>query len=242
MHDIISAMTTPADYQSEAYLDLQTGEVVTVEDESLSGVTEDDDARRTDEDPDRYAQIPRTESRDQLDLMCRFADTVDEDDIREMLALALRGKGAFGRFRDVVFRYPDLKSRWHAMQERWGRRAHAGVRGSENREPPVLGEVPVEGYGLGDAEPLHHDEAHGVAQGVGLVGLLADERHGAGLVVGADALHAEGASLHGVDELESQLPAAPCAIDQQRVGLGHDEVGGDEIPALGHGPREQHHG
>ena len=48
--------------------------------------------------------------------MCRFADSVDEDDIGELLAVALRGKGAFGRFRDVVWRYPDLQTRWFAMR------------------------------------------------------------------------------------------------------------------------------
>ena len=30
MDDVLFAMTTPVDYQSEAYLDLQTGEVLTV--------------------------------------------------------------------------------------------------------------------------------------------------------------------------------------------------------------------
>jgi hypothetical protein len=119
MDDILLAMTTPADYQSEAYLDLETGGVLTVEDESSSGVAEDDNAGRIDDDPERYAQIPRTESHDEFDLMSGFADSVDEDDIREMLALALRGKGAFGRFRDVVFRYPDLESRWFAMRQEW---------------------------------------------------------------------------------------------------------------------------
>jgi hypothetical protein len=119
MDDILFAMTMPADHESEAYLDLQTGEVVTIEDEGLSGISSEEDLRPIEEDPKRYASIPRIEGRDEFDLMCRFADTVDEQDIHEMLALALRGKGAFGRFRDVVFRYPDLTARWNAMQQEW---------------------------------------------------------------------------------------------------------------------------
>jgi hypothetical protein len=43
---------------------------------------------------------------------CEFARDVDEDDIRAQLDLALEGKGAFRRFREVVFRYPDLKKAW----------------------------------------------------------------------------------------------------------------------------------
>lgn len=119
MDDILLAMSTPAHHESEAYLDLQTGEVVTIEDEDLTGVDVDEDLRRLAEDPERFASIPRIEGRDEFDLMCRFAETVDEEDIRERLALALRGKGAFGRFRDVVFRYPDLEARWNAMQQEW---------------------------------------------------------------------------------------------------------------------------
>lgn len=120
MDDILDAMTIPVDYQSEAYLDLRTGDVVTVmQDDSWDDGPEDDNARRVEEDPQGYAQIPRVESRDEFDLMCRFADSVDEDDIQERLALALRGKGAFSRFRDVVFPYPDLKSRWFATRQDW---------------------------------------------------------------------------------------------------------------------------
>lgn len=49
--------------------------------------------------------------------MCRFADSVDEEDIRERLDVALQGKGAFRRFRDVIFPYPDLKEKWFAVRQ-----------------------------------------------------------------------------------------------------------------------------
>jgi hypothetical protein len=50
--------------------------------------------------------------------MVRFAESVEDDDIRDQLEVALHGKGAFGRFRDVVFRYHDLKTRWTATKQR----------------------------------------------------------------------------------------------------------------------------
>lgn len=50
--------------------------------------------------------------------MLAFAATVDEDDLREQLHLALDGKGAFGRFRSVVERHPDLQARWTEQKQK----------------------------------------------------------------------------------------------------------------------------
>ena len=44
--------------------------------------------------------------------MAEFAERIDEPDIAEKLEFALRGKGAFGRFKDVVWADPDLKREW----------------------------------------------------------------------------------------------------------------------------------
>ena len=70
------------------------------------------------EDAERYHEIPRCETRAAYDLMVHFTETVEDEDIRDQLHVALRGKGAFGRFRDVVFRYDDLKKRWLATKQR----------------------------------------------------------------------------------------------------------------------------
>ncbi len=116
MDDLLDAMTAMRDDASRYYLDIEDGSVVAVL-ELLDGLDEDEIARAIEEDPDRYAEIPRIESQRDYDLMRRFADSVEEADIREKLDLALRGKGAFGRFRDVVFPYPDLKAKWLTVRQ-----------------------------------------------------------------------------------------------------------------------------
>ena len=117
MVEILDAMTRANEDPFEYWLDLTEGRVVVLGDELVDGVDYGPIARAMEEEPDRYAEIPRFEAREEYGLMCRFAEQVDESDIREMLDLALRGKGAFGRFRDVVFRYPDLQAGWFALRQ-----------------------------------------------------------------------------------------------------------------------------
>jgi hypothetical protein len=120
MDKILDAMTMSEDGPVTFFLDLETGNVESrfrADIVGELGEDEDDFDRRFEEDPDRYKEIPKYGGRDEYNLMCRFADMVDEDDIRERLDVALQGKGAFRRFRDVVFRYPDLKAKWFAMRQ-----------------------------------------------------------------------------------------------------------------------------
>ncbi|HEY3354444.1 MAG TPA: UPF0158 family protein [Polyangia bacterium] len=119
MDEIIDAMTAPPEDPARFYLDLTEGRVEIQVNEDFQDRDEDDAEDAVALDPKRYREIPKTEARDEYALMGRFAESVDEDDIAEKLGLALAGKGAFARFRDVVFRYPDLKARWHAMRQEW---------------------------------------------------------------------------------------------------------------------------
>ncbi len=120
MDEILDAMTTSEDDPVTFFLDLETGKVESRFNPEVFGAPgedEDDFGRRFEEDPERYEEIPKYRGHEEYNLMCRFADSVDEEDIRERLDVALQGKGAFRRFRDVVFRYPDLKAKWFAMRQ-----------------------------------------------------------------------------------------------------------------------------
>jgi hypothetical protein len=114
MGDILDALTRMRDDPYEYFLDLQTGLVVTVQEDEFE---EDDAAGAIVTHPERYADIPRLRSDEEYDLMCRFSDSVDDEDIGEKLDLALRGPGAFRRFREVIFGYPDLRTRWLTMRQ-----------------------------------------------------------------------------------------------------------------------------
>lgn len=114
MDGIVDAMIEGPD-DGASWLDLESGEIVYVPsdldafdcDEELRA-----EAEAVEEDPKRFAQVPRLESRDQYDLMQRWAEALEEDDVRERLLEALDGKGAFGRFRACLSRYPDLSNAW----------------------------------------------------------------------------------------------------------------------------------
>ncbi len=133
-----------SEYQN--WLDKQTGEVISydshIEDELLTGgdlsdlpkwqQEEVENARRVlralgdlpGEDgneavePDRYVTIPRIETHDAYETMVDFVETVRSDHLRELLSVALRGKGAFRRFKDVLLDYPAERERWFEFESR----------------------------------------------------------------------------------------------------------------------------
>jgi hypothetical protein len=118
--ELLDSMTPMRDNPFTAYLDLETGRVawVPIPGSSADLETDDEESNIVDEHPGRFAEIPPVDSSEEYELMVHFADEVDEPDVREKLALALDGAGAFRRFRDVVSRYPDLSSRWASFRHR----------------------------------------------------------------------------------------------------------------------------
>ncbi len=133
-----------SEYQS--WLDRQTGEVISydnhIEDDLLTGGDlsdlpewqqgEVENARRVlralgdlpDEDgneaiePDRYVLIPQIETHDAYQTMADFVETLRSAHLRELLEVALRGKGAFRRFKDVLANYPAERERWFEFESR----------------------------------------------------------------------------------------------------------------------------
>jgi Uncharacterised protein family (UPF0158) len=66
----------------------------------------------------RYVEIPKQESRDGYEDMVKFAETVTNPHLRDLLDVALRGKGAFRRFKDVLLGYPAERERWFEFESR----------------------------------------------------------------------------------------------------------------------------
>ncbi|MEF8874966.1 MAG: UPF0158 family protein [Candidatus Thermoplasmatota archaeon] len=46
-----------------------------------------------------------------------FIQTVEDEDLREKLWIAIDGKGAFRRFKDVLRLYPDVRERWFEFKD-----------------------------------------------------------------------------------------------------------------------------
>jgi hypothetical protein len=95
-----------------AYLDLCTGEVYgeTATDAMMVG---EDAAIDVEEEPDRWLWFERTGSRDGWRDMARFGQRQRDVALRERLERAIEGKGAFGRFRDLVHD-ENLAQQWYA--------------------------------------------------------------------------------------------------------------------------------
>ncbi len=102
-------------YEHEYYLDLETGEIL-----FLSEYKNDETEKlrdRIDDDTDRYERIPKAESHEGYEDMQAFIATVKDERIAELLEVAINGKGAFCRFKDVLLNYPEERERWFQFKD-----------------------------------------------------------------------------------------------------------------------------
>lgn len=98
------------------YLDLETGEVVSVMREIMDSDEIDEIEQRVNLEPERYRFIPSIDSSEAYDDMVKFIDIVEDRHLAELLSVAISGKGAFRRFKDVLLSYPIERQRWFEFQ------------------------------------------------------------------------------------------------------------------------------
>ncbi|MEO6598012.1 MAG: UPF0158 family protein [Planctomycetota bacterium] len=110
MDDLLSAIDSHGD-EAIPHFHTKTGAVEYWTDLDEIG----DDAPFDPEDPDWQA-VPRRESHRAFRAMEQFIDGIDEPDVQEKLRITLGGRGAFRRFRDVLARYPDLRTQWEVAE------------------------------------------------------------------------------------------------------------------------------
>lgn len=95
------------------WIDLDTGvgwpESIDFEEAGLC----DDDL----DDPDRWLQVPGEGSHHGYRDMELFIATIDDPTIADRLDIAISGKGAFRRFKDVLSRWPDELQRYFRFSE-----------------------------------------------------------------------------------------------------------------------------
>lgn len=65
----------------------------------------------------RYSEVPRAESRDGYRDMEEFINTVQNERLQARLRDAIRGRGAFRRFKDVILDYPVERERGFALRD-----------------------------------------------------------------------------------------------------------------------------
>lgn len=103
-------------YEHEYFLDVETGEIL-----FISGYLSDEETRelkdRIKEDSERYERIPRAEPNEGYEDMVDFIATVNNERLAELLEVAINGKGAFRRFKDVMRNYPEESERWFKFKD-----------------------------------------------------------------------------------------------------------------------------
>ena len=118
-------------------IDLTTGEVwsqATIEYTRETG-EEDEDAA---DDPERWLWVHCEGSRESYRDMELFIASVEDPDRADRLAIAVEGRGAFRRFKDVLARWPGELERWYALsEERQHGRARSWLTGVGYRVLPA---------------------------------------------------------------------------------------------------------
>lgn len=94
-----------------SYLHFDTGEVIRI----VDGVADPSMHSRILGDS-RYLRIDPVSSREQYRWMERFIATVEEEELRRRLNIAIDGKGAFRRFKDALMSHPVDRERWFAFR------------------------------------------------------------------------------------------------------------------------------
>jgi hypothetical protein len=94
-----------------SYLHFDTGEVIRI----VDGVADPAMHSRIMNDK-RYLRIDPVSSREQYRWMERFIATVEDEELRRRLNIAIDGKGAFRRFKDALMSHPVDRERWFAFR------------------------------------------------------------------------------------------------------------------------------
>jgi len=101
----------------EFYLDLKTGELLHVSDEFMMTDEIEKIHERLNSEPERYLNIPTESSREGYQDMVAFTESLEDENLKEKLWIALNGRGAFRRFKDVLLSYPEKREEWFDFKD-----------------------------------------------------------------------------------------------------------------------------
>src|SRR4051794_22161797 len=97
----------------ESFLDLENGDLLAIVEGEPDAAAR---RARVASNPERYLRIDPASSREQYRWMERFVGSVADQPLRERLLIAIDGKGAFRRFKDVLLAFPAERERWFAYR------------------------------------------------------------------------------------------------------------------------------
>lgn len=115
MSELVMAMNDGS-YDTEYYLDMETGEVITIFEDSDYMEEYTEILAAIEDESERYVYIDKVESWDAYRDMEEFISTVKDEQLKKLLLVAIDGMGAFSRFRKVIWEYPEAADRWFALK------------------------------------------------------------------------------------------------------------------------------
>ncbi len=95
-----------------SFWDTKTGKTVYLADSLMTGETDEALAAEIENTPERFLRFPTKYEIHQYRIMEDFIDQLPPGKAQKELAYAIRGKGAFRRFKQSV-RYHGLEQRWY---------------------------------------------------------------------------------------------------------------------------------
>jgi len=112
--DLIEAFDTHFD-ETAYYLDLKTGEILFVSEyDNIDNLKE----KIENDSTGRYVYIKQISSPEGYRQMEDFIDMITDKNLQEKLEIAISGKGAFLRFKDVLISCPEERQRWFDFHEK----------------------------------------------------------------------------------------------------------------------------
>ena len=132
VEEIAMIMDNQDRFGNQYYLDTETGETVVIPDELMSALQEGESceglpdwelqllpqAREIFEGSDRYEEIPTRPSYEGYNLTVEFTEGVWDKKIQRKLSIALDGKGAFRKFKNVLRDYPEVEKEWFQFKSK----------------------------------------------------------------------------------------------------------------------------
>ena len=120
-----------ASWENSYFLDLETGEVIMLTSDVLRYVEEPPDYPLSEWEQEwvkqanaveagygtRYIKVPEADSHAAYNDMEDFIATVEDEHLRELLWVAIEGRGAFGRFKGVLAAYRRERERWFNFKD-----------------------------------------------------------------------------------------------------------------------------
>jgi len=129
LSDIIGGMELQFD-EMTYFLNRQTGEVVGIQNEEFRAAEEDEPLENYPEwqresiviageilSTDKYIPLPTKFEINEYAMMEEFCFSLEDERLSNILADSIRGRGAFRRFKDNIYRY-GLQDEWYRFRDR----------------------------------------------------------------------------------------------------------------------------